>query len=113
MVAIELARPAIGAIDRIGFSGVHDTSREGSGREVGLGGECLSITVCSIERQHLRRRDDFCMIVVSSQGDERPSGEVRTVTTRVGFLGAGKMATALAKGWLTAGLLANDSTLAS
>ena len=32
---------------------------------------------------------------------------------RVGFLGAGKMATALARGWLTAGLVAADRVLAS
>lgn len=32
---------------------------------------------------------------------------------RVGFLGAGKMATALAKGWLTAGLVAKEQLLAS
>lgn len=32
---------------------------------------------------------------------------------RIGFLGAGKMATALAKGWLTAGLTRTDHVLAS
>lgn len=32
---------------------------------------------------------------------------------RCGFLGAGKMATALARGWLSAGLIAADRTLAS
>src|SRR4051812_19408478 len=31
---------------------------------------------------------------------------------RVGFLGAGKMATALARGWLTAGLVTPDRVLA-
>ncbi len=34
-------------------------------------------------------------------------------TPRIGFLGAGKMATALAKGWLAAGLAAPDRLLAS
>ena len=34
-------------------------------------------------------------------------------TPRIGFLGAGKMATALARGWLTAGLTSPDRLLAS
>lgn len=34
-------------------------------------------------------------------------------TPRIGFLGAGKMATALAKGWLSAGLVTTDRLLAS
>jgi pyrroline-5-carboxylate reductase len=35
------------------------------------------------------------------------------VTTRIGFLGAGKMATALAKGWLVAGIATPQGLLAS
>lgn len=35
------------------------------------------------------------------------------LTLRIGFLGAGKMATALARGWLAAGLLAPDRAVAS
>src|SRR5438445_13341880 len=38
-----------------------------------------------------------------------PEGEV----PRIGFLGAGKMATALARGWLTAGLTRSDRLVAS
>ena len=34
-------------------------------------------------------------------------------TPRIGFLGAGKMATALARGWLSAGLAASDQAIAS
>src|SRR5688500_2967321 len=34
-------------------------------------------------------------------------------TLRIGFLGAGKMATALAKGWLSAGLVEAENVLAS
>ena len=34
-------------------------------------------------------------------------------TPRIGFLGAGKMATALARGWLAAGLTHTDRILAS
>jgi pyrroline-5-carboxylate reductase len=38
---------------------------------------------------------------------------IGTVIPRVGFLGAGKMATALARGWLAAGLVKNDKVIAS
>src|SRR6266542_1237489 len=34
-------------------------------------------------------------------------------TLRIGFLGAGKMATALAQGWIKAGLAASDQVCAS
>jgi pyrroline-5-carboxylate reductase len=51
------------------------------------------------------------MIGVSSRKEE--SHMTESATLRIGFLGAGRMATALARGWIAAGLLTTDRCHAS
>src|SRR5439155_13134780 len=79
------------------------------------------ITTRESERQHLRSVPRFCMIGtlatskhghtmgLLSSGGRMPDGD----GPRVGFLGAGRMATALASGWLRAGLVNAEHVVAS
>src|SRR5438132_1353310 len=79
------------------------------------------ITTRERERQHLRSGPRFCMIGTLAtfkhgctmgllpSGGRMPDGD----GLRVGFLGAGRMATALASGWLRAGLVNAKDVLAS
>src|SRR5689334_17891005 len=59
--------------------------------------------------QHLRRDCSFCIL-----GTYSPEGGTMSADAlRLGFLGAGKMATALARGWIDAGLTEPGRVLAS
>jgi pyrroline-5-carboxylate reductase len=59
----------------------------------------------------LRNGGGFSMIEISENCNTRRS--TMPLETRIGFLGAGKMATALARGWLSAGLAHADRMLAA
>ena len=61
--------------------------------------------------QDLRPSRFFCMMISFPKEEER--GMAEAVARQVGFLGAGRMATALAKGWLKAGLIAIEGCRAS
>src|SRR5205085_8648538 len=55
---------------------------------------------------HLRRRRGRSMMIASfSARRGRGASMAETGGPRIGFLGAGRMATALARGWLAAGLV--------
>src|SRR5262245_10056959 len=94
---------------RVGFQ------REGGGRTG------ADIPPAGGGRQHLPSGLRFCMIMyfrvhrravtLKRKGASEPM--TGAAALRVGFLGAGKMATALARGWLAAGLVSAEHVLAS
>jgi pyrroline-5-carboxylate reductase len=79
-----------------------------AGVEIPGRAECFPAALASPD---LREPPDFYMMI--SFRSEGRRGMVEAATLQIGFLGAGRMATALAKGWLRAGFVRADSCRAS